>query len=1216
MSPDNPQLGKSGLILPTAPHLLSGAMTLKPSQKSPSAIKAPETPKLNLTPNTLQRPNSFVASKLDYNSLFKEEVSIYLKEIDHALQQLSSQEQIEQPWIVLRSKFHTIKGTASTLDLTTITSLSDQGEALSSKAVDDPQFRTSALITTCFNLRNQLATQLELPLLPNLNSLIDFPISTNSEHKVIPLIKLALTILNDWQLKPELPSYQVEFRSSLQKITSALRAHQNLELARNFQLFSEFLETLPSGAFIPPFFIVARRCLHDATIFLNDLGRSPWLTWNRKWSFYFSSLRIALAADAKLLSIHSSLSSQPVGQLDLEMIEVFSQEATVQFEQIEKSLLAWESHQDIPQQIKTVRRCFHTLKGAANSVDLRGLGLGFHFLEDYIETLNSDSDSIPSSIFQFLLNCSDQAKVYISNLTTSTTAQPWPHDWKESLHQLKRSNQKNISSQLPIDLDMLESFIEESTVTFELVESAIIAWEKLDQPEDQKAQLSRAFHTLKGAANSIGLNALGLSFHTLEDFMETVKSEEPPVGLFEFLLKCSDQVRLYLEALAQRNDSPWLHDWNLSIDDLKAGKIQGLSLTPIQDPSFLHQDRKSTEERQVVRVEAEKLRQAMHLISEIMADHSSFEAHLDQLSPPILKWNKCSKMIAQLLQTISAEPTHAKSKSTNASAEKELRRIKSLLSHLTEEVDQQNRLSASLKPLLDSLKEDTQQFRRSSRRLQTDLAALNMAPVSGLFRRLQRVFRDALMEENKQAELILEGEQTFLDKTVVDALYGPLLHVVRNAVAHGIESPEKRSTLNKPSAGRVVLRAKPLSNQVIIEVSDDGSGIHESMVRRRAIERGMIPEDAPDLNSEQIVELLFRPGFSTKETVSSVAGRGVGLDVVKGEIESMNGSVNLDYVVGQGSLWTIKVPLTLSASEALIVTVGNLRLALPLSYVQRCLLINPAHLSTRQGVLTYQSDPSSNPLPCLHLAKLFNTASSTSSPLGVVVDSGLIRAVFLVDSLVTRREIVTKDLGSLVGSLPFLSGATLDADGSLICILQIPSILQRLAAEITRTTTTLSPPSPSSPISPSPSSQTLIQTETTKKEFILGRNPRILLCDDSPSVRKVQEKQLTQLGYEVTTACDGQEALNRMQLEDFDLILTDLEMPHVDGFELVRTSRTLERFKHIPIIVVTSRAMEKFAEDTIRLGATACLGKPFSLPQFERLITNEDKLSSLRRQSP
>ncbi|NJK91775.1 MAG: hypothetical protein HC904_08100 [Blastochloris sp.] len=717
--------------------------------------------------------------------------------------------------------------------------------------LDAPELRNTQRVQTAWSLTQKTADCLHL----------DWPEAFPQPTPASPPIpnesgleqsySLAQSILQDWQLKPELPSYQVEFKQALDRIARQLREQSAPGLhvlAGQVDQFSLFVESLQPGQFIDPFFIVARRCLGDAHDFSRSSEISKGLTWNRKWSFYFSSLRVALAAEARRGGGSGPLESD---SLDPEMLEVFAQEATTQFEEIENALLLWEKNQDIPTQLKTIRRCFHTLKGAANSVDLRSLGQGFHLLEDSVETLNPDQ--IPEPLFQCLLTCVDQAKAYITELNSNPHA-IWPHDWKASLLALK-STPIPTTDQTPVDLEMLETFVEEAAQLFEQMESAILSWEKLDRVDEQKAALRRTFHTLKGAANSIDLQGLGQGFHVLEDFMDQIQPKDPPIGLFEFLLKCADQVRAYIDDLSRNHAAPWTHDWKQQIDDLKKGRILGASLAPVPTPQNPDAKTDSSEERQVVRVEARQLRQVMHQVTEMLAEQSSFEGKLSLLEDLLKQWQSGSARLRDQLQ----EPDALNSP---------------LLNPLSAHMQDESSLQQKLNQLLTQYREDNLLLRRHSRRLQNDLASLNMAPVSALFRRLQRVFRDALKEEKKEANLLLEGEHTLLDKTVVDSLYGPLLHVVRNAVAHGIEAPDKREQLGKPRCGKVRMSARPLSDQVVIEVQDDGGGIHEAMVRKRAIDRGMIPADAPDLNAVQIVELLSDPASAPKKPSAAWPGAG------------------------------------------------------------------------------------------------------------------------------------------------------------------------------------------------------------------------------------------------------------------------------------------------------------------------------------------------------
>ena len=470
------------------------------------------------------------------------------------------------------------------------------------------------------------------------------------------------------------------------------------------------------------------------------------------------------------------------------------------------------------------------------------------------------------------------------------------------------------------------------------------------------------------------------------------------------------------------------------------------------------------------------------------------------------------------------------------------------------------------------------------------MASLNMGQVPLLSRRLARSFRDACTEEHKQAELFTTGGDTQLDRSVLDYLYGPLLHVVRNAVAHGIEKPEDRRKNSKTPAGKVRLSAEPLSNQVIIEVQDDGAGINAEAVLKRALDRNLVPPGTASLSPEQVVQLLFMPGFSTKESVSSVAGRGVGLDVVKRDIEALNGTVSVSYEAGRGTTWTLKIPLTLSASEALLVRSAGFSFAIPLTYVVKCLRLLQENYIQQNNHAYYKTGD--EVLPYYDLHQLLQLPSGSGSSHGILVDSGTGRAILGIHSMIGRREIITKDAGPLLNSLEHISGATSDSDGSLICILKISNLLAmngRLLEFIPLKT------------ADNPDDQ----------GHKLENGPHVLLVDDSPSVRKMQHKQLRQLGFRVTTAVDGLDAVTQLGQQQFDLVITDLEMPQMDGIMLLQSIRSNTASQNLPVILLTSRAGERNSHELTDMGATACLPKPFSPTDFLKELETNPGLASI-----
>ncbi|MEM6602160.1 MAG: chemotaxis protein CheA, partial [Verrucomicrobiota bacterium] len=776
-------------------------------------------------------------------------------------------------------------------------------------------------------------------------------------------------------------------------------------LYRSFSQLIDFCGR-PLASSPPPsiFCSVITHTLNDARIYLQAKRYNPKLNWSRKWHFYFSSLQIALAS-------HAEVSATSGETLDPEMVAAFLEEAGDHLQHIEQALIAWENKDHPEERRQELRRYYHTLKGAANSVGLTRLGADFHILEDAMD--NADPKSATRDFLPHLFDCLDETRRYIELLQADPQS-PWPGDWKALLHPELARAQKDSPSpaemEAAIDPDMLEVFVEESENLLEPIESAIMALEADDQTEKQQGMLRRHFHTLKGAANSIGLATVGAEFHALEDFMEGELASADSSQLTSFLLLCLDQFRAYIIDLQSNPKTAWPCQWTAAIEALKKGETPDQS-APADAGSGVTASKAPAAEKQMLRVEAGQLQELMHMISELLAEQNKMQHYVSGLR---LLHSNLQKLYTD--STLNTDNRYI---------------IKNL-------ADDTNRIK-------EALDNDDQLFRRYSKRIQSDLLELNMGPVGSLFHRLSRSFRDACKEEKKEAVWLPEGGDVQLDRSVVDQLYGPLLHVVRNAVAHGIESPEKRREAGKDPSGKVRIRAVSKSDHVIIEISDDGAGIRTDAVRRKAVEKGLLDDSVPSISSGQAVELLFSPGFSTKDAVSNVAGRGVGLDVVKGDIEALNGSVGVNNVEGQGTTWIIRVPLTLSASEALLVHAGDFKIALPLSMVDRCTGLSSGHIGadTILGKISVDNEP----IPLLNLSCFLGSGSRDALTHAVVIDSGLERAAVAVTALDTRREIVMKDLGPLLAPLTFYSGVTSDVDGSLLPVLQIPNLLKWISKQ-------------------------------------------------------------------------------------------------------------------------------------------------------------------------
>lgn len=1041
-----------------------------------------------------------VSEAPDYRAIFRTEAEELLAKIDQALADWPLAAALDR----ITRAFHTLSGSARTLDLAEIGALAGRLEKTARNLHDGNLKPTGALRQVlrqgCVDLA-QLAGWEFHPTSP--------PGETGPGGG---FLEQALSDLEAWSSGDAAAAGKLV--AGIEQARQAGDAEVPASLRQSLGQLQAFLAEWGSAPPPAPMQAVLRRCLGDARDYLQwpAANRTP---WRRRWAAYFNSLRVALAAEKP------APSGGPSPGLDPEMVGAFIEEARGLFDSVEQAVLRWERGEDVPACRAELRRHFHTLKGAANSVGLARLGTSYHEWEERMERIDASARP-PEDLLPF----HDRVRRYLDLLLTNPAA-----TWD--------APETSAPAGPPVDPDLLDAFLEEARQLLEPVETALMAWERGEDAAARQAELRRHFHTLKGAANSIGLKPLGADFHLLEERMQQAVGEEERARMIPVILGCMDDTRHYLAALSANPASPWKGGWEARFTDTPGAPAPtgGAPAVPA--------------EKVAVRVEAAHVRQLLDQSGEMVADLSRTESFFQDMSALRRRLeNLREQLVRESEEARSGRPPGAdlllQWEKECAAATGDLARL-----HRTFGTAQQSVL-------------------RHGRQLQKDLAGLNMGPVSNLFRRLQRVFRDALQEEAKQAELKTEGGQTRLDRTILDRLYGPLLHIVRNAVAHGIEKPEVRAARGKPALGSVRLSAIPFSDHVRIEVADDGAGIDAAAVRRRAIQRGLIPADAPELPDDEVIRILFMAGFSTKETVSSVAGRGVGLDVVKEEIEGMNGSVSVRFTAGTGAVWSIRVPLNLSAAEALLVRAGELRAALPLPYIVRCHRLRNDDFESRQGRLVLASSG----LPYFALHEVLGSSAGEDPTHGIEVDVGSYRAVLGVHAILARREVVSLDPGPLLRRLPVLSGVAPDSDGSLIPVLQVPHMLRRLSgAEL-------------APVS-APD----------------GRPRHVLLVDDSSSVRMAHKVLLEKIGWSVDLAKDGLEALEKIRGASYDLVLSDLEMPGLDGRGLAKAVRADPSMAGLPFIVVTSRRETGMVEALAADGADACLTKPMDIPQLLSVVS-------------
>lgn len=469
-----------------------------------------------------------------------------------------------------------------------------------------------------------------------------------------------------------------------------------------------------------------------------------------------------------------------------------------------------------------------------------------------------------------------------------------------------------------------------------------------------------------------------------------------------------------------------------------------------------------------------------------------------------------------------------------------------------------------------------------------------LVPFSRLLPRLQRIARQTSSALNRPAELVVQNTEGELDRNILERLVTPLEHMLRNAIDHGIETSEQRLKQGKPESGRIELNINRQGTDVIITFTDDGQGINLEKLKNKALERGLIGTEQK-LEAEELAQLIFHPGLSTAAEITQISGRGVGLDVVQSSIKAMGGHVTVESVQGQGTTFTIRVPTTVAISDALMVKAGDQQYAVPLAQIERIVRISPSMLEDyfagkedtfRIDNMYYKLRYLSEFVANQSLPRL--TGIAHSLPVLLIKGSSGQTVALLVDQLVgSRAQIVVKPVGQQLASVGAVAGATILGDGQVCLILDGQYIARQV--------------------------QSSLRVKEVKESRELHRfndeRRLIMIVDDSVTVRKVTSRLLERQGYDVVTAKDGVEAIEQLESIKPDLILLDIEMPRMDGFEVTNLVRHHDVHRNMPIIMITSRTGEKHRERAFALGATQYMGKPF---QEADLLANIEALLEVK----
>lgn len=772
--------------------------------------------------------------------------------------------------------------------------------------------------------------------------------------------------------------------------------------------------------------------------------------------------------------------------------------------------------------------------------------------------------------------------------------------------------------------------------------------------------IRRATHTLKGAAGMMGFRAIADLCHVSEDMLDGIM--EGGVTISPTVLSLILDTAEALDPLI--NGKGTAAENERAVELLRAryaellGEQASLASVPVEDVEDEQEEMSAPvpgamghEAQQVatalpgtaradlsVRVSLSKLDELVNLFGELLVNRTILEERLQRLNRLVVDAGVSSTRLRDVgtrlesrfeaatlpsghsvqvmpgegTQTQTLPPADANGKNGRMEPahlaefdELELDRyteFHQLARGLSEGISDMTTLSTEMETTIRDCEATFGRESRLSTTFQDRLMKARLVPLSTMIPRLYRTARAVALKQHKEFELVLEGQETEVDRTVIEEIAGPLLHLMRNAVNHALETPEVRLRRGKSSAGQIKLSAAYEGNQVVITVRDDGTGLDPARIRNEAITRGLL-HPSQQLDNNEIIELIFRPGFSTAEVLSEESGRGVGLDVVRDSVSRLRGSLEVESMPGQGTAFTMKFPTSLAIQNAMMVQVADQQFAIPTVMVESIgRLDNFKHTNYggRPAILVQNQ-----PYPLSSLAQMLGLTAgelNDKAPL-LLVRTDRHRVALVVDDIKGRMDVVIKNLGPHLRSVHGIAGGTVLGNGRVVLILEL---LELLSTRSGIKGALAAPP----PLETSASIRPAVQVErrTTiapvapaqKTVESAPRGKHILIVDDSPSVRRVVSSMLKQHNWEVQTARDGVEALEMITKETPAAVLLDIEMPRMDGFELMATVRAQEQYRTLPLIMLTSRAAAKHQQRAMQLGASAYVVKPY---QDEELIS-------------
>jgi chemosensory pili system protein ChpA (sensor histidine kinase/response regulator) len=791
-----------------------------------------------------------------------------------------------------------------------------------------------------------------------------------------------------------------------------------------------------------------------------------------------------------------------------------------------------------------------------------------------------------------------------------------------------------------IDPDLFPIFEEEAAELMPQLGGALRQWSARPDNQSARSEVLRALHTLKGSARLAGAMRLGEMAHLIESEIEQIGSDRIQADEFDALLTRFDAMEVNFQALRQADVGSAIAD-----DEVAVPVVQAVANLPVESGPVTthHQDapeklvsdtaEKTSSDsgslarkvaipapqamvmktvRQAanasVRVRSQLLDRMVNQAGEVMITRSRLEAELGQLRGSLSDMSGNLNRLRQQLRDIELQAeTQMQSRLAQAKEAQagfdplefdRFTRVQELTRMMAESVNDVATVQRTLQRTVEATEDDLIAQARQTRELQRDLLRTRMVEFEGISERLYRVVRQASKDTGKQVRLDLLGGTIEMDRGMLDRLTPAFEHLLRNCVAHGIENQADRVAAGKNAVGLITVHLKHENNDVSVDFSDDGAGLDLGRIRAKAVSQNLVGADR-QLTDQEAADLIFMPGFSTATHVTELSGRGIGMDVVRTEVHSLGGRIETSTATGKGSHFRLVLPLTTAVTQVVMIRSGSLTIGVPANLIENVRRASSEELKRAYNLGTF--DVAGTELPFFWSGALLQSSRNSVEPPSkttpvVVFRSADQRIALHVDEVLGNQEVVVKNLGPQLSRLPGLAGMSVLASGAVILIYN-PVALASIYGAQARTWVSLATDQVDGVSGKGSSGASFAGIAPQQAQI-----PLILVVDDSITVRRVTQRLLQREGYRVAMAADGLQALERLQEEVPSVVLSDIEMPRMDGFDLARNIRADARLRGLPIIMITSRIAEKHREHAMELGVDHYLGKPYSEDELMSLV--------------